>query len=403
MMRDQLRALVALDATVDREVIEALVSAEPLRVVEFIELERNGAGAEVGGDVLIVACADYSAHVGEYLSEASRELPARPVVLVAPSASNGYVSEAFGAGADDILTLPANSNPELARTMSRQLVFTVEKAVARKRGARAAMTRLGSMICVLGLKGGSGKTLTAANLAVALADAGHRVTIVDLDLQFGDVGLAVGLAPERTVYDLISSGGSLDAQKIEDFLVVHPSGLRALLAPARPDQAGVITSEFLQEVFALLREVNDFVIIDTPPSFTPHVISAVDGATDLCLVAMLDSLSLKNAKLGLETLERMDCDINRIRLVLNRADSKVGIGRDDVAAIMGGEPDIFVPSDRNVTRSINHGEPIVLERRRSDAARAFRELAELYVEEARQAGGLPPITPKRRRWFRRER
>src|SRR5439155_14562178 len=191
----------------------------------------------------------------------------------------------------------------------------------------------------LGLKGGSGKTLTSANLAVALAAAGHRTTLVDLDLQFGDVGLALGLRPERTVYDLASSGGSLDAQKLEDFLMVHPSGLRALLAPARPDQAAVVTPDFLRDVYLVLREVNDFVIIDTPPSFSPEVIAAVDSSKEVCMVTMLDSLSLKNAKLGLETLERMEFDSDRVRLELNRADSNVGLPRDDVPAIMGVEPE----------------------------------------------------------------
>src|SRR5208282_3661635 len=121
--------------------------------------------------------------------------------------------------------------------------------VARRKGAVATATKHGTMICVLGLKGGSGKTLTAVNLAVSLAALGNRVTIVDLDLQFGDVGLALGLRPEPTMYDLASSGGSLDSEKLEDFLVQHVSGARALLAPARPDQAGMITSDFLSDVY----------------------------------------------------------------------------------------------------------------------------------------------------------
>ena len=103
--------------------------------------------------------------------------------------------------------------------------------------------KLGRMICVLGLKGGSGKTLTSSNLAVSLADAGHSVALVDLDLQFGDVGLTLGLRPEHTVYDLVRAGGTLDAEKLADFLTVHPSGIRALLAPARPDEAGVVTPQ----------------------------------------------------------------------------------------------------------------------------------------------------------------
>ena len=283
---------------------------------------------------------------------------------------------------------PADGDPRVAQAMSRQGIFTVEKAMARRRGEHAITgQKLGRMICVLGLKGGSGKTLTSSNLAVALADAGHSVALVDLDLQFGDVGLTLGMSPERTLYDLVRSGGSLDAEKLEDFLTVHPSGIRALLAPARPDQAGVVTTAFLKDVYPLLRAMHDFVIIDTPPSFTPEVIGAVDVSTEVCLVAMLDSLSLKNSKLGLETLERMDYG-GQVRLVLNRADSNVGISPEDVVAIMGRAPDMVVPSDRNVTRSVNQGEPIALLHRRSEAARSFHALADMYAAENEQAAGV---------------
>ena len=179
--------------------------------------------------------------------------------------------------------------------------------------------------------------------------------------------------------------------------------MRALLAPARPDQAGLITSDFLRDVYAVLREMNDFVVIDTPPSFTPEVIAAVDSSTEVCMVAMLDALSLKNTKLGLETLERMDFDTDRIRLVLNRADSNVGIGSEDVAAIIGA-----AAGRARAERPRRHpfdqpGEPIVLEHRRSEAARAFHALAELYVEDARAAGGWPSPPQAPAALFRRAR
>ncbi len=391
-------ALVAIDADIDRGVVESLLAGETMRVIDYLDLARLEPDDPGAGDVLIVACLQYTADVGVHLSSASRHHPTRPVVLLCPAATNGYVAEAFAAGVDDIITLPADTGIDTAQAMSRQVLFTVEKAVARKKGSGGGTgEHLGAMISMLGLKGGSGKTLTATNLAVALASSGYRVTVVDLDLQFGDVGLALGLSPERTVYDLIMSGGSLDAEKLEDFLAVHPSGARALLAPSRPDQAGVVTSEVLRDIYAVLREMNDFVIIDTPPSFTPEVISAVDNSTAVCVVAMLDSLSLKNTKLGLETLERMKFDMDNVRLLLNRADSNVGIAREDVEQIMGARPEVLVPSDRTVTRSINRGEPIVLERGRSDAAKAFQGLAQMYIDEARAAAGLNGV-PTKRRW-----
>ncbi len=167
-----------------------------------------------------------------------------------------------------------------------------------------------------------------------------------------------------------------------------------LVAPTRPDHAGAITTEFLRDVYAALRSTHDYLIVDTPPGFTPEVIASIDSSSHVCMVGMLDSLSLKNTKLGLETLELMGYDRERTRLVLNRADSRVGISRDDVVAIVGRKPDVFVPSDRDIPRSVNEGKPIVLAGRRSEAAKAYRQLASLY--ETRDA------TPAKRRLGRRK-
>src|SRR5207247_7423910 len=127
----------------------------------------------------------------------------------------------------------------------------------------------------------------------------------DLDLQFGDVTLSLGMSPERTVYDLAKSGGTLDADKLDGYLMTHSSGVRVLAAPTRPDHASTISISFLRDVYAVLRSSFDYVIVDTPPGFTPEVIASIDSSTDICMVGMLDSLSLKNTKLGLETLELM--------------------------------------------------------------------------------------------------
>jgi pilus assembly protein CpaE len=154
------------------------------------------------------------------------------------------------------------------------------------------------------------------------------------------------------------------------------------MAPTRPDHAGVVTTEFLRDVYATLRATHDYVIVDTPPGFTPEVIASIDSSSHICMVGMLDSLSLKNTKLGLETLELMGYESGRTRLVLNRADSRVGITREDVVAIIGRTPDVFIPSDRDVPRSINEGTPIVVAKDKSEAAKAFRALAELYEPRA---------------------
>jgi len=409
-MSAEINALVALDGEVDRGLIETVLTRDPsVTVIDYLELGGAPASRLGAGDALIVAVADYTAQVREFVATASRQHPRRPIVLMCPPTGNGHLGDAFENGVDDIVALPIESSEGVDPTVAQQLVFAVEKALMRKRGGGVPKANaVRNATCVLGLKGGSGKTLTATNLAVTLAQAGRSVALMDLDLQFGDVALAMGLNPVRTMYDLVRSGGSLDAEKLEDFLVEHPSGVRALLAPVRPDQAAVISVPFLAEVQDLLAETFEFVVFDTPPSFSPEVISAVDCSTDILVVAMRDTLSLKNTKLGLETLERMEYDRRRVKVLLNRANTNVGIERADVLAILGRDVDILLPSDREITRSINQGSPIALQRG-SAAGVVFRSVAQLYIDASVGAKADAPIVqqedpqpaPSRRSLFRR--
>jgi pilus assembly protein CpaE len=395
-MSDVTHALVVLDDRVDRVVVETLVTSDArLAVSEFVDLDGHDPREDGAGDIVLVACAEYNATVGEYIRAATRLHPARPLVLLSARPANGHLSEVISAGAEDVVVIPTDGDSHTVKAASGQVVFAVDKALARYHSdSSVAARRLAPMICVLGLKGGSGKTLTAANTAVALAEAGASVAMVDLDLQFGDVGLTLGMHPERTLYDLVRAGGSLDREKLDSFLTVHHSGVRALLAPTIPDEAGAITPSMLQEIYPLLRQMHDYVIVDTPPSFTPEVIGAVDASSDVCVVAMLDSPSLKNTKLGLETLKRMNY-AGRIRVMLNRADSNVGISSEDVFAVLGRAPDVLVPSDRAITCAVNQGEPIVSLKTHSQAARAFQTLARMYLYDELGTQPTPPQARKR--------
>ena len=386
-MASAIRALVAIDESVDRKWIEAhLPGGSGVEVVAYTDSLRSGWNRlnDRGTDILVIACGDHNEEALELVSGSIDQRPERPVVVLCEASSNGFVRRAFEAGADDIVLLPSRDH----EPATDEVLFILQKAVARKSDpADAAAGLAGTMVCVLGPKGGIGKTLTSCNLAVALAESGERVVLVDLDLQFGDLGLSLGLNPQKTLYDIVISGGSLDADKVEAYMATHTSGVRVLLAPARPDQAGVVTVDFLTELYRILRANNDYVIVDTPPGFTPEVIASIDASSHVCMVGMLDALSLKNTKLGLETLELMGYDRERIRMVLNRADSNVGITHNDVVAVIGRPPDVLVPSHRDITRSVNEGTPIVQSGKRSEAAKAFRSLAEIYRATRPKARG----------------
>jgi pilus assembly protein CpaE len=382
MIAETLNALVVVEDGADHGLAEAAFpptgNVTPSTVVEGLAAGER-AIREQAADLMIVVCRSAGEDVTELIRRSRADRPERPIVALAADASDLLVRSVFEAGADDMIKLP--ETPE-------RVLFALEKAIARHRG-RAVSTReeTAPMVCILGPKGGTGKTVTASNLVVSLARAGRRAVGVDLDLQFGDMGLALGLPPEPTVYDLATSGGTLDAEKLDAYLATHQSGARALLAPTRPDQAATVSNDLLREVFGLLRSTHDVVIVDTPPDFTPEVIAAVDTSSDVCMIGNLDSLSLKNTKLGLETLDLMDYDPTRITVVLNRADSDVGLNRADVEAVIGRNADVLIPSDRDVPRSLNDGVPIVTGRERSPVSGAFRQLTSIYLPAEERTNG----------------
>jgi pilus assembly protein CpaE len=384
------RTLVSLDTGIDEQTVRAALPASAdIQIVGFVRGvdESWTTLQETPTDLLVVACSGYSERTLFLISSVVKERPGMPVVVLAHDAPDGFLRRVFEVGADDAVRLP--ESPE-------QVNFMLQKVIVRKRAAGTIREDGNApMICVLGPKGGTGKTVTASNVAVALAQAGKSVSAVDLDLQFGDLALAMGVRPDKTMYDLVQSGGSLDAGKLDAYVMTHPSGVRVLVAPTRPDQASSIGTEFLREVYPLLRSTSDFVVLDGSPGFEPEVISAIDNSTYVCLVGTLDTLSLKNTRLGLETLDLMGYDPERIILVLNRADSRVGIDDEDVLAVVGRRPDVRVPSDVEVTRAINEGRPIVEAKPDSAAAKAFRGLAQEFLR--RHGASIPADAPESQR------
>jgi pilus assembly protein CpaE len=377
-MAEPIRTFVVFDAGVNQGEIERLLpQGEEVDVVGLVSGIDDAWVRlhETANDLLIVVCGGQSEAVLNLIDSAVVERPRRPVVVLSYGSANGFTRRVFAAGADDVVMLPVTSD---------ELLFTLQKAVARKEGAEGGGSFVRApLICVLGPKGGTGKTLTSTSLAVALAEAGKSVALVDLDLQFGDVGLCMGLTPKQTIFDLVRTGGSLDEEKIEGFLMPHSSGVKVLIAPSRPDHAAVVSIDFLREVYATLRSMMDYVIVDTPPGFTPEVIATIDNSSFIVMVGMLDALSLKNTKLGLETLDLMGFPAENIKLLLNRARSRVGISDDEVVAIIGRQPDVLVPSDRDIPRAVNEGKPILLAKPQSEAAEAFRKLAAEFVDAER--------------------
>ena len=218
----------------------------------------------------------------------------------------------------------------------------------------------GRIVTVFSPKGGVGKTTMAVNLAIALADKGARkVCLVDLDLAFGDVAITLQLFPTHTIEHAIGSEDSIDEQLIEGLLTRHPDSLMVLAAPSHPDVRDRITPILVSRILRALRDVFDFIVVDTAPAFDEQTLTALDETDECVIIATLDVPTLKNVKVALETLEMLNIASGHRHLLLNRADDAVGLGPEKVESILGMGVAAQISTSMEIAAATNAGRPIL--------------------------------------------
>jgi pilus assembly protein CpaE len=323
----------------------------------------HGTCMEAGGDTAVYFSV-LEAEVG-----AIRRHTDAPVILLVPdAAAPSLVGAALAAGVADVLILPQ---------MAETIAFSIEKArFGFGRYAASAAGPRGEVVTVFSPKGGTGKTVLATNIGAYLARTGSvRVLLVDLDLQFGDAAIMLGLEPERTLSELVLAPGELDAGKLAGYTTRHPSGLAVLPAPLRPEEAELVGEQKLLEILEVARRAYDVVLVDTSPFFYGPMLATLEPTDHLLVVCGLDVPTLKNVRLSLRTLELLGFPADRLDLVLNRVSSKVGVTREDVEAALQTQVRFEIPNDPVVALAVNRGEPAVLADPDSPFADAVAEIA----------------------------
>ena len=306
-----------------------------------------------------------------------RKLADVPLILAAYGEPNGIVETGLEVGAADVLVLP-----QPAET----LLFALRKA------ARAGTRRdAGTVITVFSPKGGSGKTVVATNLAAAAASSGLRTVLIDLDLQFGDVALTLAVAPRATIADLASSAGRVDVEKLNAFVSTeHRTGLDLLASPKRPEEAEAVGQTELVGVLDAARSAYDAIIVDTGPLFDRALLAALDHSDRLLMVCNPEVTSLKNVRIGLETIDRLGFPRERMSLVANRMGATGGVDRGDVERALDVEIAYELPDDPAVPAAVNRALPAVIGSERSKFARAISELASGVLGDVPHAPAKPP-------------
>jgi pilus assembly protein CpaE len=363
---------------------ESLTDRPDLDVVGWAEHVAQAAGVLAGGHLECVLHATRESSFPATEVAAIREQTRAPIIVVASDDATDILDAALDADVADILLLPQ---------LIENVVFTIKKVSHAKR-ALPTVTRAqhGRVITVFSPKGGTGKTVTATNLAAALAKhVQKRTLLLDLDLQFGDAAIVMGLEPEKTIYDLVVAPGELDFEKLAGYTTKHASGLDVLPAPLRPEDAELVTESKITRLLEVARECYDVIVVDTSPFFHGPMLATLDRTDELLVLCGLDVPTLKNVRLALQTLELLSFPTNHLRFVLNRANSKVGLTKREVEAALKVEMAQEIPSDRIVPICVNRGNPATLAESGSDFSKAILQLAKSVLPQNPKAH-----KPKRR-------
>jgi pilus assembly protein CpaE len=397
-MADQIRVLIVDDIPETRDHLSKLLGFEA--DIEVVGAAASGREAielatKLQPDVVLM---DINMPDMDGISATERlsaEVPTAAVVMMSVQGEADYLRRSMLAGAREFLVKPFSSD-EL--TASIRQVYTrereklsrivVQPAAASTAPAPIAMGaerepgEPGRVVAVFGPKGGVGRTTLAVNLAVAAAtELGQRTCLVDASFQFGDVGVLLNLNPKnKSIAELVPELQQGEPESLDTFVINHSAGIRVLLAPPSPEMAELITPEIAKRMIEALRHDHDLIVVDCMSSFNDTTLAILDLADTVLTMLSLEITSIKNIRLFLEVADQLGYSSDKVRLVLNRADSSLGIRVADVEHSIGRRVDHTIVSDgRSVVYALNRGVPFFLSNREAQVSQDVLRLASAVV------------------------
>jgi pilus assembly protein CpaE len=387
-MADRIRVLIVDDIPETRDHLAKLLGFES--DIEVIGAAASGADAIDQASNLLpdVILMDINMPDMDGIAATERlssQVPTAAVVMMSVQGEADYLRRSMLAGAREFLVKPFSSD-EL--TASIRQVYSREREKAGRAMAVAQASRPldpteeGQVVAVFSPKGGVGRTTIAVNLAVAAAsEMGKKVTLIDASFQFGDVAVLLNLNPkDKSMAELVPQlDEGHDPDSVEAFTQTHSSGIHVLLAPPSPEMAELITPAGVKHVIEILRQHSELVVVDCAAWFNDTLLGILDTADVVLTVLTLEITSIKNIRLFLEVAEQLGYS-HKIRLVLNRADTTLGIRVADVEHSIGRKVDHTIVSDgRAVVYALNRGVPFVLSNRESQVSQDVFRLAASIV------------------------
>ncbi|MBJ7595485.1 MAG: P-loop NTPase [Candidatus Dormibacteraeota bacterium] len=253
-------------------------------------------------------------------------------------------------------------------------------------------------VLVFSGKGGVGKSVVATNLATALALRGARVALVDLNLQYGDVGVLLHLESHPITIDAITQqGDAVDAAALEDALATSEHGVRVLLAPSSPESSDLVSAAGLEAILGQLSRTHDVVVVDSPPHLEERVVGVMEVADQILLVSSFGITSVKDAKVTLRLLQSLGIPPDRVALVVNQTRPRLTFSAEEIERTLRFPILSTLPFEPRMEETIESGRPMVVSEPRSGFSRQMALIVD-HVGRAQAVSAAPNVRHQAARW-----
>ncbi|HSJ00530.1 MAG TPA: response regulator [Patescibacteria group bacterium] len=374
MAGEQIRLLLVEDVPQVASHVRSLLNAQSqIKMLDVVTSGDRAASsvAEVKPDVVIVDALLQGRVSGQQVAEEIRRAEPQVGVIMLTVPQNP-VSQNPERGIDAVLKMPFTGFD----------LTTIIRKVGETRAVESA--KAGSLVVSLfSPKGGVGRTTLAYNLAVGLGQD-HRVCLVDGSLQFSDLrGLLRVPAVAPSIVNLPTD--RIREQDLTDIMWRDPSGIDILLAPPRVEMAEMVTTRDIEKVLSMLRQLYEFVIIDTRAALSEDVLVFLDSADLILQVLTYDSMAIRGLAMSAETFAAIGYPPTKLATVLNRSDASGGFDKADVEQALGSKIDFEVVSDgRLVLSSNNEGVAFITASPESPIAQGVRRIVDSLVAHQEQ-------------------
>jgi pilus assembly protein CpaF len=248
----------------------------------------------------------------------------------------------------------------------------------------------GHVISVIGGKGGVGKSVFAANLALAfLKEFNMKPLLVDQDFAAGgDQNVILGIRPPTSLLEVVKHTGAYDQPAMMKLVTQHPSGMHYIAAPPSPAAGRSIQPDMLGKLYKGMPNVYPITIIDCGSEVNPHSIKAMEFSTLIFLVTNPDILVMHQTKRMLTEIVENLFPLDMLEIVLNRYTQNAAVAPATIQKNLGKAVYAAVPEDAaSHAAALAASKPLLLAAPNAPSTRAIHEL----VRKMQQAQLLPKL------------